>query len=149
MKKFRFSHMQRVYMFVACTTSLRVTDRLTDFRLLKRDKMHRVGGRAARRICLPGLRRGGGGRQAGAAVLSCLAWRCESALTASAGSTSSIKQKYITYCIVARAGPSHGHGQHARQIGQICSVSPSLRTPVNITACLFVIFYLCDRMCTQ
>jgi len=26
----------------------------------------RVGGRAARRSCLPGLRRGGGGRQAGA-----------------------------------------------------------------------------------
>ena len=37
----------------------------------------RVGGRAARRSCLPGLRRGGGGRQAGAAVLSCLMWRCE------------------------------------------------------------------------
>jgi len=37
-----------------------------------------VSGRAARRSCLPGLRRGGGGgRQAGAAVLSCLAWRCE------------------------------------------------------------------------
>jgi len=34
----------------------------------------RVGGRAARRSC---LRRGGGGRQAGAAVLSCLVWRCE------------------------------------------------------------------------
>jgi len=36
-----------------------------------------VGGRAARRSCLPGLRRGGGGRQAGATVLSCLVWRCE------------------------------------------------------------------------
>jgi len=33
-----------------------------------------VGGRAARRSC---LRRGGGGRQAGATVLSCLVWRCE------------------------------------------------------------------------
>ena len=33
----------------------------------------RVGGRAARRSCLPGLRRGGGGRQAGATVLSCRA----------------------------------------------------------------------------
>ena len=32
----------------------------------------RVGGRAARRSCLPG-----GGRQAGATVLSCLVWRCE------------------------------------------------------------------------
>ena len=31
-----------------------------------------VGGRAARRRCLPGLHRGGGGRQAGATVLSCL-----------------------------------------------------------------------------
>ena len=37
----------------------------------------RVGGRAARRSCLPGLRRGGGGRQAFATVLSCLVWRCE------------------------------------------------------------------------
>jgi len=41
----------------------------------------RVGCRAARRSCLPGLRRGGGGRQAGATVLSCLVWRCEIALT--------------------------------------------------------------------
>jgi len=39
----------------------------------------RVGGRAARRSCLPGLRRGGGGRLAGATVLS--GWRCELALT--------------------------------------------------------------------
>ena len=37
----------------------------------------RVGGRAARSSCLSGLRRGGGGRLAGAAVLSCLVWRCE------------------------------------------------------------------------
>ena len=37
----------------------------------------RVGGRAARRTCLSGLRRGRGGRQAGATVLSCLVWRCE------------------------------------------------------------------------
>ena len=35
----------------------------------------RSGGRL--RSCLPGLRRGGGGRQAGAAVLSCLVWWCE------------------------------------------------------------------------
>ena len=35
----------------------------------------RVGGRAARRSCRPGLRRGGGGRQAGATVVSCLVWR--------------------------------------------------------------------------
>jgi len=37
----------------------------------------RVGGRAARRSCLSNLRRGGGGRQAGETVLSCLVWRCE------------------------------------------------------------------------
>ena len=37
----------------------------------------RRGGRAARRSCLPGLRSGGGGRLAGAAVLSCLLGRCE------------------------------------------------------------------------
>jgi len=36
----------------------------------------RVGGRAAGRSCLPGLCRGGG-RLAGAAVLSCLVWPCE------------------------------------------------------------------------
>jgi len=41
----------------------------------------RVGGRADRRRCLPGLRRGGGGRQAGATVLLCLAWRCENAFS--------------------------------------------------------------------
>ena len=46
----------------------------------------RVGGRAARRGCRTGLRRGGGGRQAGAAVLSCLVWRCESALKRTAHS---------------------------------------------------------------
>ena len=39
----------------------------------------RVSGRAATRSCLPGLHRGGG-RQAGAMVLSCLVWRCELAL---------------------------------------------------------------------
>jgi len=33
----------------------------------------RVGGRAARRSCLSGLRRGGGGRQVGATVLSGMA----------------------------------------------------------------------------
>ena len=33
-----------------------------------------VGGRETRRSCLPGLRRGGGGRQAGATVLSCRVW---------------------------------------------------------------------------
>ena len=49
---------QRVYIFSWRTTS-----------------MH-VGGRAARRSCLPGLHRGGG-RLAGAAVLSYLLRRCE------------------------------------------------------------------------
>ena len=38
----------------------------------------RVGGRVSRRSF---LRRGGGGRQAGATVLSCLVWWCELALT--------------------------------------------------------------------
>ena len=57
---FRFSHMQQTTVcFLWRTTSLR------------------VGGRAARRSCLTGPRRGGGGRLAGAAVLSCLVWRCE------------------------------------------------------------------------
>ena len=37
----------------------------------------RVGGRAARHSYLPGLRRGGGSRQAGVTVLSCLMCQCE------------------------------------------------------------------------
>jgi len=37
----------------------------------------RVGGRAARRSYLLDLRRGGGGRQAGATVLSSLVCQCE------------------------------------------------------------------------
>jgi len=32
---------------------------------------------AARRSCLHGLRRGGGGRQAGVTDLLCIVWRCE------------------------------------------------------------------------
>jgi len=48
---------------------------------LQRSTSLRVGGRAAR---LSFLRRGGGGRQAGAAVLSCLVWRCELALSSTA-----------------------------------------------------------------
>jgi len=40
----------------------------------------RAGGLTARRNCPPGLRCGGGGRQAGATVLSCLVWRCDLAL---------------------------------------------------------------------
>jgi len=58
-KKFRFTHMQQ------STACLHFASRTTSLR---------VGGRAVRRSC---LRRGGGGRQAGATVLSCLMWRCE------------------------------------------------------------------------
>jgi len=43
----------------------------------------RVTSLRARRSCLPGLRRGGG-RQAGATVLSRLVWRCELAARTSA-----------------------------------------------------------------
>jgi len=52
----RFSHTQQ------STACLQFAWRTTSLR---------VGGREARRSCLPGLRRGGGGRQAGATVLSC------------------------------------------------------------------------------
>jgi len=58
----RFSHTQQ------STACLQFAWRTTSMR---------VGGRAARRSCLPGMRRGGGGRQADATVLSCLVWRCE------------------------------------------------------------------------
>ena len=51
---------------------------------LQRTTSLRVGGRAARRSCLPGLRRGGG-RRAGATVLSCLAWRFELAFNGESG----------------------------------------------------------------
>ena len=61
MNEFRFHHMQQ------STACLHFAWRTVSLR---------VGGRAARRSCLPGLRRGGG-RQAGATVLSCLVWRCE------------------------------------------------------------------------
>ena len=61
MKKFRPSYMQQ------STACLHFAWRTTSLCVV---------GRAARRSCLPGLRRGGGGRQAGATVLSCLVWRC-------------------------------------------------------------------------
>jgi len=60
--KFRHNHMQQ------STACLHFAWRTTSLR---------VGGQAARRSCLPCLRRGGGGRQAGATVLSCLVCRCE------------------------------------------------------------------------
>ena len=60
-KKFRPSHTQQ---YTACLHFA--------WRRLQRRCVWAVG--AARRSC---LRRGGGGRQAGATVLSCLAWRCE------------------------------------------------------------------------
>jgi len=46
------------------------------FTFSRRTTSLRVGGLAAGRSCLPGLRRGGG-RQAGVTVLSCLVWLCE------------------------------------------------------------------------
>ena len=68
----------------------------------------RVGGRAARRSCLPGLRRGGG-RQAGAAVLSCLVCRCE--LTAGqVSSTSECVRR--SHCAAGRAPTQTRHRTH-------------------------------------
>jgi len=46
------------------------------FTFSRRTTSLRVGGLAAGRSCLPGLRRGGG-RQAGVTVLSSLVWLCE------------------------------------------------------------------------
>jgi len=65
-KKFGFSHVQQ------STGCLHFAWRTT---------LLRVGGQAAKRSCLAGLRRGGGGRQAGATVFPCLVWRFELALT--------------------------------------------------------------------
>ena len=66
----------------------------------------RVGGRVARRSC---LRRGGGGRQAGAAVLSCLVWRCE--LTAGqVRSASECVQR--SHCSAGHTPTQTGHRTH-------------------------------------
>jgi len=93
-KNFAFSHTQQS---TACLHFARRTTSL------------RVGGRAARRSCLPGLHRGGGGRQAGAAVLSCLVWRCE--LTA--GQVRSASECVRRSHCVARHTPTQtGHRTH-------------------------------------
>jgi len=91
-KRFRFSHMQQ------STACLHFAWRTTSLR---------VGGRAARRNCVPGLRRGGGGRQAGATVLSCLA---------TAGHTPTQN------ALVGRPGRLHSHRQ-TRHDKTVLSVS--------------------------
>ena len=65
-----------------------------------------VGGRAARRSCLTGLRRGGGGRLAGAAVLSCLVWvwRCELTTGQARSVWASFGQR------------THGHGNPVKNV---------------------------------
>jgi len=69
----------------------------------------RVGGQAARRSCLPGLRRGGGGRQAGATVLSCLVWRCELALSRVVllGLISVDERVACVFCFLAKGPYAH------------------------------------------
>jgi len=110
-KKFRFSHMQQstaCLHFAWCTTSLR------------------VGGRVARHSWLPGLCRGGG-RQAGATVLSCLVWRCE--LTA--GQVHSASECHLavactlnTECTCLAVGPTQFTPPHqTRQNSPVCVVS--------------------------
>ena len=49
----------------------------TFLRVVQRRCVWAVGGGVH---CLPGLRRGGGGRQAGATVFSCLVWLCDLSL---------------------------------------------------------------------
>ena len=73
----------------------------------------RAGGPAARRSCLAGLRRGGG-RQAGAAVLSCLVWRSHCA----AGCTPTHAER----ALVGRSGRLNSH-RHTRHDKTVLSVS--------------------------
>jgi len=90
----------------------------------------RAGAPAARRSCLAGLRRGGG-RQAGAAVLSCLVWRCE--LTAGqVGSVSECVRRshcaagrtptHAERALVGRSGRLNSH-RHTRHDKTVLSVS--------------------------
>jgi len=69
----------------------------------------RVGGRAARRCCLPGLRRGGSGRQAGATVLSCLVWRCE---------LSPLNHPTCAFCVGVRPAVAPTHSDAGRTVGR-------------------------------
>ena len=68
-----------------------------------------------RRSCLPGLRRGGGGRQAGATILSCLVWRCELTLTRIAASASySHARLDVPYVVCVCVGHDRGPCKHGR-----------------------------------
>jgi len=87
----------------------------------------RVGGRAARRSCLPGLRRGGGGgRQAGATVLSCLVWRCELALA-----TTIARFDYTS--LIAKTFQRHGTTRQCfSTISRVDERSPLTRAAVGM-----------------
>jgi len=69
----------------------------------------RVGDRAARSSCLPGLHRGGGGRQAGAAVLSCLVWRCELTAGQVRSASECVRR---SHCAARRTPTQTGHRTH-------------------------------------
>ena len=103
-EEFRFARMQQP------TACLHFAWRTTSLR---------VGGRAARRRCLPG-----GGRQAGATVLSCLVWRCE--LSQSDCRTSAFcvgvrptQTRHWTHLSGGRADSTH----QTRQNSPVCVVS--------------------------
>ena len=115
----RFSHTQQ------STVCLQFAWRTTSLR---------VGGLAARRSCLSGLRRGGG-RQAGAVVLSCLMWRCESSRpdncvlrrSASSGRTAppdTLRHRPDTERTCLAVGPTQFTPPHqTRQNSPVCVVS--------------------------
>jgi len=69
----------------------------------------RVSGQAARCSCLPGLRRGGGGRLAGAMVLSCLVWRCKLTTGQVCSASECVRR---SHCATGRTPTQTGHRTH-------------------------------------
>jgi len=93
--------------------------------------------------CLPGLRRGGGGRLAGAAVLSCLVWRCE--LTAGVRPEVALRRPtHFDADRTSRAvGPTQFTPPHqTRQNSPVCVVSG---VTVTISFKITVIMKNCKR----
>jgi len=67
----------------------------------------------ARRSCLPGLRRGGGGRLAGAAVLSCLAWPGELTAEQVLSASECVRR---SHCATGRTPTQTRHGHANKQV---------------------------------
>ena len=107
-----------MFTFSCRTTSLRVSDR------------------AARRSCLPGLRCGGGGRQAGAAVLSCLVWRCEMTAGQVRSASECVRR---SHCAAGHTPTQTRHRTHLSAVGTTQFTPPQQtrqNSPVCVVSCL-------------